>query len=63
MPQTLSGSDELGGQVLQVATADMAQLHPFEVIPDALIGVEIGRIARQLFQMQALGLYWLLRSR
>src|SRR5712691_6678995 len=55
MPQALSGSYELGGQVLQVATADIAQLHPFEVIPDALIGVEIGGIARQLFQMQALG--------
>ena len=54
MPQALSGSYEFGGQVLQVATADIAQLYPFEVIPEALVGVEIGGIARQLFQMQAL---------
>jgi hypothetical protein len=41
--------------VIQVGTADIPQLNPFEVIPDALIGVEIGSRARQLFQMQALG--------
>ncbi len=42
-------------QLIQIGTADIAQLDPLEVIPDALIWIEIRGIARKLFQLQALG--------
>jgi hypothetical protein len=41
--------------VLQVPTADVTQLHSLEIIPDPLIGIKIGSIARKLFQMQTFG--------
>ena len=42
-------------QVIQVETTDIAQLDALEIIPDTLIRIEVGCIARQLFQVQALG--------
>ena len=41
--------------LIEIATTAIAQLHPLEVIPDALIGVEIRRIAGQLLQLQTFG--------
>jgi hypothetical protein len=40
-------------QVVQISTTDIAQLHPFEVIPNALVRVKIRSRAGKLFQMQA----------
>ena len=42
-------------EFLQIGAADVAQLHTFEIGPDALIGVEVWRIARQLLQSPPLG--------
>jgi len=42
-------------QVVQIPTTDIAQFHPLEVIPDALIRIEIRSIAGKLLQMQAFG--------
>ena len=42
-------------QVLQVTTTRVAQLYPLEVIPDPLVGVEIGCVAGKLFQVQPFG--------
>lgn len=42
-------------EVIQICTADIAQLDPLEVIPDALIRIEIRDIAGKVLQMQALG--------
>ena len=53
MPQTFSGTSERSGQVLEVSTTHIAQLDAFEVIPNALIRVQVWGIARQLFQVQA----------
>jgi hypothetical protein len=39
---------------LRQRTTDIAQFDAFEVIPNALIRVQVWGIARQLFQMQAL---------
>jgi len=47
--------NELAMQLIEIGTTEIAQLHPLEVILDALIGVEIGGIAGQLFQMQPFG--------
>ena len=55
VPQAFFGLNELAMQLIEIRTTDIAQLHPLEVIPDALIGIEIRRIAGQLLQMQAFG--------
>jgi len=41
--------------VVQVSATDVAQLDTLEVIPDALVRIEIGGITRQLLQMQEFG--------
>src|SRR5579885_156577 len=53
MSQALSCPDEFSLQLIEITTADIAYLHPFEVIPDALIGVEIRGIAGKLFEVEA----------
>jgi hypothetical protein len=49
------GTDNLLIQVVQVGATDIAQLNSLEILPNALIWVEIGSIIRKLFQMQSLG--------
>ncbi len=53
--QALSSANELRLQVIQVGAANIAQLDALEIIPDALIRIEVGRIPGQLLQMQAFG--------
>ena len=53
--QPLPGADEFRLQMRQIATTDIAQFHPLEIIPDALVGIEIRRIARQLLEMEPFG--------
>lgn len=55
MAQAFFGLHELAMQLIEIAATDIASLHPFQVIPDALIGVEIRSRAGKLFQMQAFG--------
>jgi hypothetical protein len=43
--------NELAVQLIEIGTTDIAQLNPLEIIPDALIGIQIGGIAGQLLQM------------
>lgn len=42
-------------QLIQIGTTDVAQFDPLEVIPDPLVGIEIGCIPRQLLQVQSFG--------
>lgn len=53
--QTLACADHLVAEVGEVTAADIGQLDPLELVPDALVGVQIGRIPRQVLQMQPLG--------
>jgi hypothetical protein len=53
--QTFSGPNEFAMQLIQIGTTHIPQLDSFEIIPDALVGIEIGSIPRQLFQVQAFG--------
>jgi hypothetical protein len=53
--QALFGANDLSVQVIQVGTTDIAQLDPLEILPDALIRIEVGGIAWQLFQMESFG--------
>ena len=55
VPQALFGSNEHLMELIQIGTADIAQLHALEIIPDALIWVQIRGVTWQLFQMQAFG--------
>jgi hypothetical protein len=48
-------SNEHSIRLIQVGTTHIASLNSLEVIPDALIQIEVGRIVRQPPQMQALG--------
>ena|SRR6516165_6550489 len=42
-------------QLGQICGADVAQLDPLQVVPDALIRVQVWRIAGEALQVQALG--------
>lgn len=55
MSQAFSSANECNGQLCEIWTADIAQLDALEVIPNARIRIQVGSIARQLFQMRALG--------
>jgi hypothetical protein len=49
--QALFGANNLTIQVVEIGTTDIAQFNPLEIIPDALIGIEVRGIAGQLLQM------------
>jgi|GraSoiStandDraft_43_1057313.scaffolds.fasta_scaffold311750_2 hypothetical protein len=53
--KALGRCPQLVTEVGQVGTADVPQFHPLQVIPDPLVGIEIGCVAGQPFQMEAFG--------
>lgn len=53
--QTLFRAPQRNGQLAQVAAAEVAQLDALEIVPDALVGVQLRRVAGQLLQLQASG--------
>jgi hypothetical protein len=46
---------QLMPQVREIQAADMAQLHPFELLPEALARVQLRRIGGEPLQVEALG--------
>lgn len=42
-------------EIMEVCTADIAQFDAFEIGPDTLVRIELGRVAGQLLQAQPLG--------
>ena len=55
VPQALFRSAQRQSERGQIRAAAIAQLDALEVVPDALVGVEFGSIARQPLQVQAIG--------
>ena len=55
VPQPLCGLAQFGAKLRQITTADVLEFDSLEVVPDTLIRVQIGCIAGQAFQMDALG--------
>lgn len=55
MAHTLAGTDQLPPQLLQIAAANVGQLHSLQIVPDAFIGIEIRCVARQLLQVESPG--------
>lgn len=53
--KTHRGEAQLAAQVGQVGAAQVAHLDMLELLPDALVGIEVRRIRRQPFEMNALG--------
>jgi hypothetical protein len=53
--QALLGPTERIGQLDAIMAAEIAQFDAFEIVPDALVSIEVGRIARQPLQLEARG--------
>ena len=51
--QPLLGPTQHRGQLRQVVSALVAQFDALEVVPDALVRIELGGVSRQLLEMQA----------
>jgi hypothetical protein len=54
LPEPLDGLAKLVGQLPQVLTDDILQLHSFQVVPDSLIGVQLRRVGWQPLQVDSL---------
>lgn len=54
MSQTIGSFAQFGAQVRQVQAADIGEFDVLEIAPDAFIGVEVGRVAGQTFQVDTL---------
>src|SRR5258708_17334104 len=55
MAQPLFGPAQRARQLPQVAAAQIAQLDALEIVPDALVRVQLGGVAWQLLQVHASG--------
>jgi hypothetical protein len=55
VPQALFGTAQPQRERGQIWAAEIGQFDPFEVVSDALVGVEVRRVGGQLLQMQPLG--------
>ncbi len=53
MPQPCEGQAEFVPQFVERVTADVAECHPLEPPPDALVRIQFWRIAGQWQQLQA----------
>ncbi len=53
--QALLGTTDRHGQLAQIAAAQIAQFDALDIVPGALVRVQVGGIAGQLLQVQALG--------
>jgi hypothetical protein len=50
-----SGEAKVASEMGEGLTADVAQLHVLEIVPDALVWIEVWSVARKLLQADALG--------
>lgn len=53
--QALGCGSEFKTEMVQVAATDILEFNMFEIVPNAFIGIQVRRIARQAFQPDALG--------
>lgn len=51
VPQALFGLAEFLAQVGEVLTTNVFQLHPFQVVPDSFIGIQLRSIAGEWLQV------------
>ena len=55
MPESLHGQVQFDVQLVQIRAAEVAEFDVLEIVPDALVRVEIGRVAGQLLQVETRG--------
>ena len=55
VPEPCSSRPHLGTEVGQITAADVAEFDAFERVPEAFGRVQLGRVGRQGFEVQALG--------
>lgn len=53
--EPLYGQGQLDAQLVQIRAAEVAEFDVLEIVPEALVRVEIGRVAGQLLQLEARG--------
>src|SRR4051794_36591855 len=51
--EPLDGQAQFDPQLVQIGTAEVAQFDVLEIVPDALVRVEVRGVARQLLQLEA----------
>src|SRR3954466_12470966 len=50
--EPLDGQAQFDPQLVQIGTAEVAELDLLEIVPHPLIGIEFGRIAGELLQLE-----------
>jgi hypothetical protein len=53
--KTGSGEAEVASEMNESLAADVAQLDVLEVVPDALVGVQVRSVAGELLELDAVG--------
>lgn len=48
----LDGQAQFEPQLVQIGTAEVAQFDVLEIVPDALVGIQVRGVARQLLQLE-----------
>ena len=51
--EPLDGQSQFEPQVVQIGAAEVAQFDVLEIVPDALVGIQVRGVARQLRQLEA----------
>ena len=51
--EPLDGQAQFKPQLVQIGAAEVAQLDVLEIVPDALVGIQVRGVARQLRQLEA----------
>jgi hypothetical protein len=55
VPQAANRQPEFAAKLIQIGAAQVSKLDPLEVSPDPFVGIEVGRVAGKLLQVDALG--------
>src|SRR4051812_38208094 len=51
--EPLDGQAQFEPQLVQIGAAEIAQFGVLEIVPDALVGIQVWSVARQLLQLEA----------
>jgi hypothetical protein len=51
--EPLDGQAQFEPQLVQIGAAEVAQFNVLEIVPDALVGIQVRGVARQLLQLEA----------
>ena len=55
MPESLLGLAQFPPQLGETPATDVLELHAFQMLPNTLIGIQLGSVARKLFELGPFG--------